>query len=292
MRLGCIDIGSNTTRLLVADCDGTGLAAVHQERVFTRIGHEVLDHGLVRPAKVAEVVAVVAGQLRTARALGVTEIHAVATEAIRRAANGAELLDAVSAAAGVSVRVLTGEEEARLAFVGVAGTLSAAPAPGQAVGVADVGGGSSELVVGTPPRAIRWWVSVALGSTDLTHALLASDPPSAEQLAAARERVGSELAGLEPPQVALGVAVGGSATSLARIAGERLDAPALRRALELLVCAPAAVIASRHGIDPVRARLLPAGLLVLAGVAELFGTALRVGAGGIREGVLLEAAAR
>ena len=88
------------------------------------------------------------------------------------------------------------------------------------------------------------------------------------------------------------VAVGGSATSLARIAGEILDAAALRRALDLLVSAPAEVIAARHGIEAVRARLLPAGLLVLAGVAEVFGVALRVGAGGIREGVLLEAAAR
>ena len=255
MRLGCIDIGSNTTRLLVADCDGTRLAAVHQERVFTRIGHELLDHGHLRPVKVAEVATVVAEQMRSAHAMGVTEVHAVATEAIRRAGNGAELLKAISATAGVAVRVLSGEEEARLAFLGVAGMLPAGLNPGRAIGVADVGGGSSELVVGRPPREVSWWASIPLGSTGLTHALLASDPPTPGQLQAARERVSLGLAGLQVPPVALAIAVGGSATSLVRIAGPTLDAAALRQALDLLVCGSGrgdrSASRHRHGQSPV-----------------------------------------
>ena len=287
MRLGCIDIGSNTTRLLVADCDESGLAAVHQDRAFTRIGHELLEHGDLGGAKIAEVVAVIAAQLETARAHGVTDLRAVATEAIRSAGNGGELVAAIGSATGIAVQVLSAEEEARLAFVGAAGTLDAVPEGD--LGVVDVGGGSSELVVGVAPRTVRWWASLAVGSATLTHAHLRSDPPRAAELHEARAAVRAALAPLEAPAPAAAIAVGGSAMSLARVAGEALDAASLERALALLCAAPAAEVAPRFAIDPARARLLPGGVLVLAGAAEAFGIPLRVGRGGIREGVLLEA---
>src|SRR5207302_5544325 len=143
MRLGCIDIGSNTTRLLVADCDGCRLVWIHQERAFTSIGRELQTTGRIGAAKIAEVVLVVADQLATARAQGATVIRAVATAAIRSAENGADLAEAIQAATGQPVEILTAEEEARLAFVGVAGTLDQVPR-GE-LGVVDVGGGSSEL---------------------------------------------------------------------------------------------------------------------------------------------------
>lgn len=287
MRLGCIDIGSNTTRLLVADCGAAGLDAVHQERAFTRIGHELLEHGALSDAKIAEVVAVVGAQLQTAQAHGVTGLRAVATEAIRSAGNGAELVAAIADATGIVVEVLSGEEEARLAFVGAAGML-AGDLDGE-LGVVDVGGGSSELVIGVAPRTVRWWASAPVGSATLTHAHLHSDPPTAAQLADAREAVRAALDPFDAPAPAAAIAVGGSATSLARVAGEALDAGALERALAQLCAAPAGAVALRFGIDPQRARLLPGGVLVLAGAARAFGTALRVGRGGIREGVLLEA---
>jgi exopolyphosphatase / guanosine-5'-triphosphate,3'-diphosphate pyrophosphatase len=166
VRIGCIDIGSNTTRLLVADCDGRRLDAVHQERAFTRIGSELLEHGSLGEAKIAEVVAVVAAQVASAHRHGVSEIRAVATEAIRRAANGAELVRAITAVTGLAIDVLSGEEEARLAFIGAAATLER-PVDGE-LGVVDVGGGSSELVVGRPPSEVSWWASVRLGSAVLT----------------------------------------------------------------------------------------------------------------------------
>ena len=287
MRLGCIDIGSNTTRLLVAECDASGLEAVHQERAFTRIGHELLEHGALSSAKIAEVVAVVDAQRQTAQARGVTSLRAVATEAIRSAGNGGALVAAIAHATGIEVEVLSAEEEARLAFVGAAGTL-----PDDLVGelgVVDVGGGSSELVVGVAPRTVRWWASVPIGSATLTHAHLHSDPPTAAELAEARDAVRTALAAFDTPPPGAALAVGGSATSLARVAGEALDARALEGALAMLRAAPASEIAARFAIDPQRARLLPGGVLVLAGAARAFGTALRVGRGGIREGVLLEA---
>ncbi len=290
MRIGCIDIGSNTTRLLVADCDGRRLDAVHQERAFTRIGNELLEHGALGEAKIADVVAVVAAQVASAHRHGVSEIRAVATDAIRRAANGAELVCAISAATGLTIDVLSGEEEARLAFIGAAATLER-PVDGE-LGVVDVGGGSSELVVGRPPSEVNWWASVGLGSAVLTHTHLRHDPPGPVELAAARAEIASALAPLIVPQPAVALAVGGSATCLALLAGAVLGPDELHDALHRLASGPSAQVAARYGIDPRRARLLPAGLLVLAAAAEVFGTALQVGRGGIREGVLLEASAR
>lgn len=287
LRLACIDIGSNTTRLLVADAGGGRLQWVYEERAFTRIGGDLFAHGQIGQSKIAEVVGVVADQLESARAHGAGSVRAIATAAIRGAENGAELASAVLEATGLEVDVLSGQEEARLAFIGVARTLEEPP-PGE-LGVVDVGGGSSEIVVGTAPDRVRWWVSVGLGSGALCHSPLNSDPPTADELAGARAQIADELGRLRVPHPAAAVAVGGSATSLCRLAGPVLDAAALGRALALLVAERSSEIARRFAIDPERARLLPAGLLILEGVAEAFGAALRVGRGGIREGVLLEA---
>lgn len=287
MRIGCIDIGSNTTRLLVADSEGGHLLCIHQERAFTRIGHELQDGTTIGAAKIAEVVTVVSDQLATARRQGATRVLAVATAAVRTASNGAELVMAIRSASGLAVQILSAREEARLAFVGVAGMLQP-PLSGE-LGVVDVGGGSSELVVGTAGDGVRWWASLPLGSGVLAHTCLRSDPPTADELALTRVAIAAGLTELEAPQPAVAVAVGGSATSLRRLAGAVLDPEALGRALALLVRTRSSEIADRFSIDPQRARLLPAGLLILEAVAERFGTALRVGEGGIREGVLLEA---
>lgn len=287
MRLGCIDIGSNTTRLLVADSDGRQLIWIHQERSFTRIGHELFEQGRIGPAKIDDVVAVVRAQLQTAREHGASQVQAVATEAIRSAANGTELVQAIQDATGLTVEILSGEEEARLAFVGVAGTLEQPP-PGE-LGVVDVGGGSSELVVGSAPNRVRWWASIGIGSGALAQVCLCSDPPTPRELAVARTLIAGQFERLEVPRPAAAVAVGGSATSLARLAGPVLDAAGLGRALALLSATRSTEIARRFAIDPERAQLLPGGLLILEAVAEAFGAALRVGRGGIREGVLLEA---
>jgi exopolyphosphatase/guanosine-5'-triphosphate,3'-diphosphate pyrophosphatase len=216
-------------------------------------------------------------------------VRAVATAAIRSAENGAELVDAIRAATGLIVEILSGQEEARLAFVGAAGTLEHRPAGD--LGVVDVGGGSSELVVGDVDRGVRWWTSIALGSGTIAYSHLASDPPSTTQLDAARCQINAALAGIRAPRPATAVAVGGSATSLARLVGPVLDAAALVQSLDLLAAASSTEVALQFGIDRQRARLLPAGLLILQGWAELLGVQLTVGRGGIREGVLLEAGA-
>jgi exopolyphosphatase/guanosine-5'-triphosphate,3'-diphosphate pyrophosphatase len=219
--------------------------------------------------------------------LGATDVHGVATAAIRRSSNGAALVRAIEAACGLQVSILSEIEEARLAFVGVARTLGHVPAG--ALGVVDVGGGSSELVVGTAPDTVSWSTSCPVGSGELADRCLPSDPPSAAELASARARVASELAGLTVPHTVEAVAVGGSANSLRRLAGPLLDREAFRRALGLLLSERGAVLAGRFALDVERVRLLPAGLVILQAVSELFGAALQIGRGGIREGVLLEA---
>jgi exopolyphosphatase/guanosine-5'-triphosphate,3'-diphosphate pyrophosphatase len=285
VRRACIDIGSNTTRLLVADCGSDHVREVHQVREFTLIGHGLRGSGRIPDEKIEEVAGVVASQVALARKLGVAEIHAVATAAIRRAANGDELVRAITDASGLTVAVLSGEEEARLAFIGAARTLDHVPEG--PLGVVDVGGGSVELAVGDVPATVGWWASLALGSADLAEDFLHSDPPVAEELSAARTGLARTLAGIQMPHAVEAVAVGGSAASLSRLAGQLLDAPAFERALRVVTSRRAIEIADWLSLDLERVRLLPAGLLILEAVSKLFGVALTVGRGGIREGVLL-----
>lgn len=292
VRRACIDIGSNTTRLLVADCDGArGLQECHQERVFNQIGAALDADGAIPAEKLEEVVQTVIGQLGSARRLGASDVRCVATAAVRAASNAAELLSRLEAAcAGMPVTVLTSEAEARYAFAGAIWGAGLS-APDREFGVADVGGGSSELVVGLAPDQVQWWLSLPFGSGDLCRGQLVGDPPTADALSSVREWLADQVSAVEVPLLAGVIAVGGSATSLRRFAGDRLDRAAFDRALALLSAAPAAQVAATTGLELERVRLLPAGLLILEAIFELCGIPLQIGVAGMREGILLEAAA-
>ncbi len=286
MRRACIDIGSNTTRLLVADCAGPTLLEVHQERSFTQIGRTLGSDRTIGSEKIDEVCGVVAAQLESARRFGALEVDCVATASIRRAANGARLVEEIRrVCGGLNVEILSEEREARLAFIGVARTAEL-ELP-SSLAVVDVGGGSSELVIGAPPDTVKWWVSLPIGSGDVAAEFLLSDPPSRDDIDAARCRVAELLAELAPPQIDSAVAVGGSATSLHRLVGPVLDEAAFVRSLDLLAHTCAADVASLFALDIERVRLLPAGITILHAVSELLGVPLVIGRGGIREGVLL-----
>jgi exopolyphosphatase / guanosine-5'-triphosphate,3'-diphosphate pyrophosphatase len=290
VRRACIDIGSNTTRLLVAECVGPRLTEVHQERSFTQIGRTLGADGEISGPKIAEVCEVVAAQLHSARELGAVEVFCVATASIRRARNGEQLAREVARrCAGLNVEILSGEAEARLAFIGAASTLEAVPP--EPLAVVDVGGGSCEIVAGRAPDTVTWWASLPLGSNDLA-ARLAGDPPSDHDLAGAHVYACEIMAGLMPPETACAVAVGGSATSLRRLAGPVLDTPAFERALEVLSTNRAEELARRFALDFERVRLLPAGITLLRAVSELLGLPLLIGRGGLREGVLLSGGTR
>src|SRR3954452_3492147 len=187
MVCACIDIGSNTTRLLVASPRGAGLRELCQQRAFTRIGKSLRDDGRIAAEKIGEVAEVVATQARTAEQLGAEALKAVATAAIRQAGNRDDLVAAVRARCGVDVEVLTDGEEARLAFVGATRALTQ-PAAG-AIAVVDVGGGSRELASGTVAGGMTWAASLLLGSGSLADAYLRSDPPAAGELDRVRQHV-------------------------------------------------------------------------------------------------------
>jgi exopolyphosphatase/guanosine-5'-triphosphate,3'-diphosphate pyrophosphatase len=283
-----VDIGSNTTRLLVAERAGRSLTERLQQRVFTRLGGERGPDGSLHADKIVETARVVADQAAAAGALGCSVPRVVATAAVRMAPNRGELVAAVHAVSGLEMEILSGEEEARLAFLGATGMLAAPPAG--RIGVVDVGGGSSEIVVGTAGGGVSWCASFPVGSGDLADTHLRSDPPTSEEIAAASAEVDAALRGTAVPVTDVAFAVGGSANSLRLLTGPDLDDRALAAALALLRAQPVAEVAARTGIDPVRARLLPAGIVLLQAASRLLGRPLGVSSGGLREGVLLDLA--
>jgi exopolyphosphatase / guanosine-5'-triphosphate,3'-diphosphate pyrophosphatase len=284
VRCACIDVGSNTTRLLVADIVPGGIQDVANERVFTLIGQSLGNSGRIPPAKLQETAAVVAEQAARARELGADRIRAVATAAIRRAKNARELADVIERDAALALEVLDGEEEARLAFRGAA---RAAGVEGD-LAVIDVGGGSTEIAVGSARGGVSEVASIPVGSSVLADAYLSRDPPTTPELEAVRDAVARAFHGYEPRAVEHAVAVGGSASSLLHLSGARLGPTELARALDALCAEPAESLGARVGLDPMRVRLLPAGVLVLAELAARLRQPLRICRGGLREGVIME----
>ena len=160
MLCGCIDIGTNTTRVLVADARDGRLVEVLQRRAFTRLGRG-LTAGRRIPARASpRTRASSPSSSRWPSKLARRSIRAVATAAIRGAANRDEFCHAMREPRGVEVNVLDGEEEARLAFLGATRTLEIEPSG--RVAVVDVGGGSTEIAVGTVDGGVEWWESFAL----------------------------------------------------------------------------------------------------------------------------------
>jgi exopolyphosphatase/guanosine-5'-triphosphate,3'-diphosphate pyrophosphatase len=288
MLCGCIDIGTNTTRVLVAEPHAGGLREVLQRRSFTRLGRGLAPGGTIPAARIAETVSVVAEQQALAEQAGATSIRAVATAVIRRAANRDEFCAAIRSHGGVEVCVLDGEEEARLAFLGATRTIGR-ELHGR-IAVVDVGGGSTEIAVGTMGGGVEWAASFEFGSGFLADAYLGSDPPSSGELEAVRAHAAQALAGIDPGRVDVALAVGGSAASLRRLVGGQLDTSSLDQALRVLRSGTAVDVAARFALDAQRVRLMPAGLLALDAAAQALGRPLEIGCGGLREGVLIDLA--
>jgi exopolyphosphatase / guanosine-5'-triphosphate,3'-diphosphate pyrophosphatase len=286
MICGCIDIGSNTTRLLVAEPADGRLRELLRQRAFTRIGKGLRADDTISAKKIKEVADVVATQVRLARELGTVTIRAVATAAIRDAANQEDLTRAVAQRAGLPVEVLSDEEEARLAFVGATSALDHPPEGD--IAVIDVGGSSSEIAIGTIAGGVRASSSFRIGSGFLADAYLHGDPPTVVQLQSVRAHVAGTFEGFSLPTPELAVGVGGSSTSLRRLVGGVLDHETLERGLRILATLPSEQVARAFEIEAERVRLLPAGMLVLEEISDRLGRPLMVGRGGLREGVILE----
>ena len=284
----CVDIGSNTTRLLVASCDGGRLRELMTQRVYTRLGKAIRRTGSVPREAIENETDVVATQVRHARDLGAREIRIVATAAIRQAPNRDELVRSIADTTGLEPSVLSDAEEARLAFLGASRSL--ASPPGGHLGVLDVGGGSTELAAGTADGGASWFASFRIGSGFLADSYFRSDPPSPHELQAAAQHAKGCFEGLDAPAVERAVAVGGSATALRRVAGGELSHEALERTVRILSTAPRREVAERFELDAERVRLLPAGVLIIDAVSDAVGWQLKIGGGGLREGCILEMA--
>ena len=284
-----MDIGSNTTRLLVASVEGGSVQEMASVREFTLLGSAADGDGSIPHAKVVETAEAVAAQVDTARRLGVRLISIVGTAMLRSAPNAAELSAEVERLTGFPLRVLSEAAEAELSFLGA--TTAAALDGSEVVAVADVGGGSSEIAVGRRGQRPEWWHSIAIGSAALARQCIADDPPTDAEIACCRERAAAVVRELRPPPVGVALAVGGSANSLRVLCGPRLDPAGMEAALAKLAGRPCADVADEHGVDVRRVKLLPAGIAILAEISALLGVPLQVARGGLREGVILRMAA-
>jgi exopolyphosphatase/guanosine-5'-triphosphate,3'-diphosphate pyrophosphatase len=285
MRIGIVDVGSNTVRLLVAASDGGSLVPLREEREHLLLGEEVERHGRIRRAKIEEVAACAAGYTRLARNAGVARLEVIVTAPGRQSANADELVAVLAAACAVPVRVLSPDEEGRLAY---AGAVAALRRPPESVAVCDVGGGSTEVVVGTPAAGPVWSRSLDLGCVRLTERTLGGDPPRKRALAAARDEVERHLESFTPPLPCAAYAAGGTARALRKLVGRTLAAEELEAALAILARGPSAKVAKTLALHPRRAATLAAGALLLAGVQRRLVVPLEVSRAGLREGAVLE----
>jgi exopolyphosphatase/guanosine-5'-triphosphate,3'-diphosphate pyrophosphatase len=286
MICAAIDIGSNTTRILVAEPKDGQLAKVMEQRAYTRIGKAKDGKGRISKEKIHEVAEVVDTQVRLAREVGAESFRAVATAAIRDARNGKQAVEAISKRSGIPVEIVSESEEGRLAFIGATKALGH-PIGGR-IAVVDVGGGSTEITFGTIADGVGEVMSWPIGSGLLADELISSDPPSASEVRKIRDRVDDVFTEVEiekPEQV---VAVGGSATSLRRLTGVVLEYETLERGIRVLCGDDSSEVARQFELDPVRVRILPTGVLILERISELLGQPLQIGKGGIREGIVLD----
>jgi exopolyphosphatase / guanosine-5'-triphosphate,3'-diphosphate pyrophosphatase len=263
-RVGVVDLGTNSTRLLVADVEDGVVREVERRLTITRLGEGVDERGILLPTALARVRNVLADYRRLLEATSVTRTLAVGTSAVRDAENGEAFLGEVEWSYGFETRLLSGDEEARLTFRGVAGGLELAPG----TLVLDVGGGSTELVLAD------WHRSLDLGCVRLTERFLRSDPPTAGELDACRAHIRALLPGEPRPARAVGVA--GTVTTLAVLSlgldeedpatlhGHMLSTGWIAAEAERLAALHVAELRRIRGLHPERAPVIVAGTLVLA----------------------------
>jgi exopolyphosphatase/guanosine-5'-triphosphate,3'-diphosphate pyrophosphatase len=277
MRIGVIDVGSNTTRLLVANAGNDGVVPLDKQKMRLSLGEEIERFGAVSAVHLAAAAKAVREMAIAARRKRVASLDVFLTAPGRQAGNSEELVSALSNAAGVQARVLTKEEEGTLAYRGAVLTADI-PLPSR-IAVCDIGGASTEIAVGSPSSEPEWIESVDLGSVRLT-------TRAGDMLAEA----GEAFAHLDPPRVEAALVVGGSARAARRLVGAELGEAELAKALRLVEKSSPPEIARRFGVDPARAEILSAGVILLAEVQGRLDVPLHVCGGGIREGAVLASA--
>lgn len=282
-RTACIDVGTNTALLLVADLDpSTGrIIPVEHRQTIVRLGQDVDETRLIRREALDRLTTCLVAYRDLCRDLGVSRIMAAGTSALRDAANRDAIIEEVRETSGIELRCITGKEEAELTFFGAVAGLEQVPDP---FTVIDIGGGSTEVIMGNEEQVERS-VSMDIGSVRLTERLWSSLPPSADEFEAAREEIDSHLAKHLPPffasrQQVFGVA--GTLTTIAqvsmgdthfdpaRVQGYRLSYEEVHALLEKLRTLPLPEIVAL-GIPEGRADVITMGTLLLHQFMRMLG---------------------
>jgi exopolyphosphatase/guanosine-5'-triphosphate,3'-diphosphate pyrophosphatase len=301
-RVAAVDLGTNSTRLLVADVDDGRISDVARKTRITRLGEGVDERRRLLPVAIARVRNVLTDFRRTVESLGAERTLAIATSAVRDAENGEAFLGEVEWSYGFVARLLSGHDEAMLMFRGVTSerTLEAGTV------IVDIGGGSTELVAGGPD-GVRWHDSLDIGSVRLTERFLHSDPPTQDELEDAATAVCALLAERIPDETRndthSGVGVAGTITSLGalalgleeydrdRVHGFELTAAALDEQLRRLASVPLEERRSLRPLDPDRAPVIVGGAVIAREVLAYFGLdKLEISERDILDGAALAAA--
>ncbi|HVV90744.1 MAG TPA: Ppx/GppA phosphatase family protein [Solirubrobacterales bacterium] len=279
-RVAVIDVGSNSTRLLVADVERGRVRPVERRSTVTRLGRGVDLSGQLAAEAIEAACGAIDPYVATLQELGAERVDAIATSAVRDAANGSAFVAELRERFALSARVLDGEEEARLTYLGA----TSEQAPEVPTLVVDIGGGSTELIVGEG-RDIEWHVSLQAGVVRHTERHLVHDPPTPGEL----EALAADLRGLieaaraEAPPAEAGIAVAGTPTSLAaiemelepydprRVHGHVLELPSIQRMLSRLAAAPLARRREIRGLHADRAPTIVAGVVTLVEAMRAFG---------------------
>jgi exopolyphosphatase / guanosine-5'-triphosphate,3'-diphosphate pyrophosphatase len=279
-RVAVIDIGTNSTRLLVADVAGGSVQQVERRSTVTRLGRGVDLSGHLSGEAIEDVCAAIAGYVKVVEKLGAETVDAIATSAVRDADNGSAFVAELRERFALSARVLDGEEEARSTYLGAT---SEAP-PAEPTLVVDIGGGSTELVVGQGSE-VSFHDSLQAGVVRHSERCIASDPPTAGELEALAADVRGLIEGSVGPGISAsnGIAVAGTPTSLAavelglepydpsRVHGHVLALPSIQRMLSQLASVPLSERIEIPGLHPDRAPTIVAGVVILVEVMRAFG---------------------
>jgi len=301
-RVGAIDIGTNTTRLLVADVDGGQIGDVERESRITRLGEGVDERRRLLPAPIARVRNTLTDYRRTVERLGAERTLVIATSATRDAENGEAFLGEIEWSYGFTTRLLSGHDEALMTYRGVT---SGRPVDA-GTAIVDIGGGSTELVAGGPD-GVGWHDSLDIGSVRLTERFLHGDPPTEEELAACAAAVQALLAERVPDEIraqtSAAIGVAGTITSIAALAlgleeydseqvhGSRLAAAALGEQLDRLASVPLSERRKLRPLDPERAPVIVAGAIIAHETLSFFGLdVLEISERDILDGAALAAA--
>jgi exopolyphosphatase/guanosine-5'-triphosphate,3'-diphosphate pyrophosphatase len=283
MRVAVVDIGTNSTRLLIADVAPDGsLAELERRSRVTRLGDGVDSTGVLSPEAIARVFAVLDEYAQSIEHHDADVRTAVLTSAVRDAANGAQFVAQVQQRYGLEARAIPGAEEAQLTYLGA--TTDRGPSEERAL-VIDVGGGSTELIVGAA-TAVEFFVSMQAGVVRQSERHLSSDPPSVSELGSLATEVSALIARSVPLEVRRSgvhaIAVGGTATSCAaidqdlepydsaRVHGYRLPISTLKLLLARLASMDLAQRRRVRGLQPDRAPTVIAGVVIMICVLEAF----------------------